>query len=116
MAAVRRALEEPLVHFPTYRPCTRLFRASATDGRDLARAMAGARRTMRRANLPLPNPSAWVRNGSATLAMLPRNPTYRGCPDLPGGTGPNLTRGWSAGRLDAADIFAALPAALLEVT
>ena len=94
-----------LVHFPIRRSCTRLSRASPIDGREMAWAM-------RRANLPLPNSSAWARNGSATLVMLARTLTYQGCSDLPGGTGPNLTRGWSAGRLDAADLFAAL----LEVT
>jgi (1->4)-alpha-D-glucan 1-alpha-D-glucosylmutase len=71
MTATRRALEELLVHFPTYRIYTRLAGASATDARDMAWAMAGARRTMRRANLPLLDHVGGVLLGEGARAARP---------------------------------------------
>jgi maltooligosyltrehalose synthase len=50
---MRRALEELLVHFPTYRIYARAAGASAADARDLAWAMTGARRTLRAADRSL---------------------------------------------------------------
>ncbi len=50
LTLVRRALEEILVHFHTYRIYAGPGGASDTDARDLAWAMAGARRTTRVAN------------------------------------------------------------------
>jgi (1->4)-alpha-D-glucan 1-alpha-D-glucosylmutase len=50
LTAVRRAIEELLVHFHTYRIYAGMAGASATDTRDLAWAMAGARRTIRAAD------------------------------------------------------------------
>ena len=51
LTAIRRALEEILVHFHTYRIYAGLGGASESDSRDLAWAMAGARRTIRAADL-----------------------------------------------------------------
>ena len=45
---MRRSLEELLVHFHTYRIYAGLGGPGETDKRDLAWAMAGARRTVRR--------------------------------------------------------------------
>jgi (1->4)-alpha-D-glucan 1-alpha-D-glucosylmutase len=53
LTGLRRALEELLVHFHTYRIYAGLAGPSATDMRDLTWAMAGARRTMRAADRPL---------------------------------------------------------------
>ncbi len=50
LTAIRRALEEILVHFHTYRIYAGPGGASETDARDLAWAMAGARRTIRAAD------------------------------------------------------------------
>ena len=50
LTAVRRALEELLVHFHSYRIYAGLAGASETDARDFAWAMAGARRTIRAAD------------------------------------------------------------------
>ena len=71
MTAARRALEELLVHFPSYRTYTRLAGASATDARDMAWAMAGARRTMRRANLPVLDELGGVLLGEGLRAARP---------------------------------------------
>ncbi len=51
--ATRRALEEVLVHFHTYRIYAGLSGASEADERDLAWALAGARRTLRTADRDL---------------------------------------------------------------
>ncbi len=53
LTAVRRALEELLVHFPVYRIYAGMGGISEVDSKVLAWAMAGARRTMRAADLPL---------------------------------------------------------------
>lgn len=53
LTAVRRALEELLVHFPVYRIYAGRSGISAADSRVLAWAMAGARRTVRTADRPL---------------------------------------------------------------
>ncbi|MBV8397228.1 MAG: malto-oligosyltrehalose synthase, partial [Acetobacteraceae bacterium] len=53
LTAIRRALEELLVHFPVYRIYSGLAGISERDARVLAWAMAGARRTLRRADQPL---------------------------------------------------------------
>ena len=53
LTAVRRALEELLIHFPVYRIYSGLAGISERDARVLAWAMAGARRTVRPADLPL---------------------------------------------------------------
>jgi (1->4)-alpha-D-glucan 1-alpha-D-glucosylmutase len=50
LTAIRRVLEEILVHFHTYRIYAGMGGASETDMRDLAWALAGARRTSRAAN------------------------------------------------------------------
>ncbi len=50
LTALRRALEELLVHFHSYRIYAGAAGASEADARDLAWAMAGARRTMRAAD------------------------------------------------------------------
>ncbi|HEX3349861.1 MAG TPA: malto-oligosyltrehalose synthase [Acetobacteraceae bacterium] len=51
--AIRRSLEELLIHFHAYRIYAGLGGASETDKRDLAWAMAGARRTVRPADTGL---------------------------------------------------------------
>jgi (1->4)-alpha-D-glucan 1-alpha-D-glucosylmutase len=53
LTAVRRALEDLLVHFPVYRIYSGLGGISETDRRVLDWAMAGARRTVRPADAPL---------------------------------------------------------------
>ncbi|MBV9734551.1 MAG: malto-oligosyltrehalose synthase [Acidisphaera sp.] len=53
LTAIRRALEEVLVHFPTYRIYSGPTGISATDRAVLDWALAGARRTVRSADLPL---------------------------------------------------------------
>ena len=53
LTSIRRALEEILVHFHTYRIYAGVGGASETDNRDFAWAMAGARRTSRPANRAL---------------------------------------------------------------
>jgi (1->4)-alpha-D-glucan 1-alpha-D-glucosylmutase len=53
LTSIRRVLEEILVHFHTYRIYAGMGGASETDARDLAWAMAGARRTSRPANRAL---------------------------------------------------------------
>jgi (1->4)-alpha-D-glucan 1-alpha-D-glucosylmutase len=50
LTAVRRALEELLVHFRSYRLYAGAGGGAATDARELAAAMAGARRTLRAAD------------------------------------------------------------------
>lgn len=71
MTAARRALEELLVHFPSYRTYTRLAGASAEDARDMAWAMAGAQRTLRRANLPVLDELGRVLLGEGLRAARP---------------------------------------------
>ncbi len=53
LTAVRRSLEELLVHFPVYRIYAGVSGISEVDARVLAWAMAGARRTVRTADRPL---------------------------------------------------------------
>ncbi|MBV9782960.1 MAG: malto-oligosyltrehalose synthase [Acidisphaera sp.] len=53
LTAIRRALEEVLVHFPSYRIYSGLAGISEADRRILDWALAGARRTVRSADLPL---------------------------------------------------------------
>jgi (1->4)-alpha-D-glucan 1-alpha-D-glucosylmutase len=53
LTAIRRGLEEVLVHFVAYRIYAGLAGISDTDAPVLARALAGARRTVRSADLPL---------------------------------------------------------------
>ena len=53
LTAVRRSLEELLVHFPVYRIYAGMSGISEVDARVLAWAMAGARRTVRTADRPL---------------------------------------------------------------
>jgi (1->4)-alpha-D-glucan 1-alpha-D-glucosylmutase len=53
LTAIRRALEEVLVHFVAYRIYAGLAGISEVDAQVLARAMGGARRTLRSADLPL---------------------------------------------------------------
>jgi len=53
LTAMRRALEELLVHFPSYRIYAGAAGASEADARTLAWAMAGARRTVRAADRDL---------------------------------------------------------------
>ncbi len=53
LTAMRRALEDLLVHFPVYRIYAGLAGISEVDARVLAWAMAGARRTVRTADRPL---------------------------------------------------------------
>ncbi len=53
LTAVRRSLEELLVHFPVYRIYAGPTGISEVDARVLAWAMAGARRTVRTADRPL---------------------------------------------------------------
>ena len=53
LTAVRRALEELLVHFPVYRIYAGIGGISETDAAVLATAMQGARRSVRAADLPL---------------------------------------------------------------
>ena len=53
LTAIRRALEEVLVHFVAYRIYAGLAGISDTDSQVLGRALAGARRTLRSADLPL---------------------------------------------------------------
>jgi (1->4)-alpha-D-glucan 1-alpha-D-glucosylmutase len=53
LTAIRRALVEILVHFPVYRLYAGLTGRRETDDRVVARAIAGARRTMRAADRPL---------------------------------------------------------------
>jgi hypothetical protein len=132
MTAARRALEELLVRFPSCRTYTRLAGASATDARDMAWAMAGARHPALFAAvplmsaglicadaacepIPLPATSVWARNGSGTSVILPRNLPDGRCSDVLGGTAGGIAGGLAAGRLAAADLFASLPVALLEV-
>ena len=50
LTAMRRALEELLAHFHTYRIYAGPAGASDTDRRDFAWALAGARRTVRTAD------------------------------------------------------------------
>jgi (1->4)-alpha-D-glucan 1-alpha-D-glucosylmutase len=53
LTAVRRALEQLLIHFPVYRIYSGLAGISERDARVLDWAMAGARRTVRPADRPL---------------------------------------------------------------
>jgi (1->4)-alpha-D-glucan 1-alpha-D-glucosylmutase len=53
LTAIRRALEEVLVHFVAYRIYASIGGISDIDAQVLARAVAGARRTLRSADLPL---------------------------------------------------------------
>ena len=53
LTAMRRALEDLLVHFPVYRIYAGMGGISEVDARVLAWAMAGARRTVRTADRPL---------------------------------------------------------------
>jgi (1->4)-alpha-D-glucan 1-alpha-D-glucosylmutase len=53
LTAVRRSLEELLIHFPSYRIYAGLTGISEPDSRVLAWAMAGAMRTVRTADRPL---------------------------------------------------------------
>lgn len=53
LTGIRRALTEILVHFPVYRLYAGLAGRVGADDRMLARAMAGARRTLRVADHPL---------------------------------------------------------------
>ena len=53
LTAIRRALTEALVHFPAYRSYVGAAGRSEEDERLLARAMAGARRTVRATERPL---------------------------------------------------------------
>jgi (1->4)-alpha-D-glucan 1-alpha-D-glucosylmutase len=53
LTAIRRALEEILVHFPTYRIYAGRGGIGEADRAVLVRAIAGARRTLRFADLPL---------------------------------------------------------------
>jgi (1->4)-alpha-D-glucan 1-alpha-D-glucosylmutase len=70
LTAIRRALIEILVHFPVYRLYAGLAGRSGADGQMLARAIAGARRTMRRADHPLLDLVAdWL--GGASGRALP---------------------------------------------
>jgi (1->4)-alpha-D-glucan 1-alpha-D-glucosylmutase len=67
--------------------------------------------------LPLPDRSVWSEGEAATMIVLPRSIVGRPLADVFGGAIlANLERTGSAGRLAAADLFAALPVALLEVT
>ena len=50
-----------------------------------------------------------------TSVILPRNLIEGRCSDVLGGTAGAIAGGLAAGRLAAADLFAALPVALLEV-
>jgi len=68
LTAIRRALEEILVHFHTYRIYAGLGGASETDTRDLAWAMAGARRTIRAADLDVLDVVAEVLSGDGIRA------------------------------------------------
>ncbi|WP_048862214.1 malto-oligosyltrehalose synthase, partial [Acidisphaera rubrifaciens] len=53
LTAIRRCLQEVLVHFPVYRIYAGIGGIDETDRRVLDWAMAGARRTVRSADLPL---------------------------------------------------------------
>ncbi len=53
LTAIRRALVELLVHFPSYRIYAGLGGRTAHDGQVMARAAAGAKRSMRSADHPL---------------------------------------------------------------
>ena len=53
LTAIRRALTEVLVHFPVYRLYVSAAGRDEVDGRTLAWAMAGARRTVRATERPL---------------------------------------------------------------
>ncbi|HVZ10049.1 malto-oligosyltrehalose synthase [Rhodopila sp.] len=53
LTGIRRALVEILVHFPVYRLYAGLTGRRGTDDRAIARALAGARRSMRAADRPL---------------------------------------------------------------
>jgi (1->4)-alpha-D-glucan 1-alpha-D-glucosylmutase len=53
LTAIRRALEEVLVHFVAYRIYAGIAGISEIDTQVLERALAGARRTLRSADLPL---------------------------------------------------------------
>lgn len=53
LTAIRRALTEILVHFPVYRVYAGLAGRSESDDKVIIRAMAGARRTIRVADIPL---------------------------------------------------------------
>jgi (1->4)-alpha-D-glucan 1-alpha-D-glucosylmutase len=53
LTAIRRALEEILVHFVAYRIYAGIAGISDVDAQVLTRAIAGARRTLRSADLPL---------------------------------------------------------------
>jgi (1->4)-alpha-D-glucan 1-alpha-D-glucosylmutase len=53
LTAIRRALAEVLVHFVAYRIYAGLAGISEVDAQVLARALGGARRTLRSADLPL---------------------------------------------------------------
>jgi (1->4)-alpha-D-glucan 1-alpha-D-glucosylmutase len=80
LTSIRRVLEEILVHFHTYRIYAGLGGASETDARDLAWAMAGARRTSRAANGALLELIAGLLSGEgirAAPAGLPRQERLR---------------------------------------
>ncbi|WP_376099207.1 malto-oligosyltrehalose synthase [Roseomonas sp. CCTCC AB2023176] len=70
LTAIRRALTEVLVHFPAYRSYVGAAGRSEEDERLLARAMAGARRTVRATERPLLELlDAWL--GGDTPRTLP---------------------------------------------
>ncbi len=71
LTAIRRALVEILVHFPVYRLYAGLVGRLRIDDHVLARAIAGARRTMRAADYPLLDQiSQWL-GGEAPRALPP---------------------------------------------
>ncbi len=71
LTAIRRALEEILVHFHTYRIYAGPGGASETDVRDLAWAMAGARRTIRAADRDVLDVVGDVLSGAGIRATPP---------------------------------------------
>ncbi len=73
LTALRRALEELLVHFHSYRIYAGAAGASEADARELAWAMAGARRTLRAADLGLLDLlDGWLRGDA--LKRVPAGP------------------------------------------
>jgi (1->4)-alpha-D-glucan 1-alpha-D-glucosylmutase len=66
--------------------------------------------------VPVPIMSPRSVNDPGTAIILPRSLAGRRCSDALGGTTTLIESGWGTGRLAAADLFATLPAALLEVS
>jgi (1->4)-alpha-D-glucan 1-alpha-D-glucosylmutase len=71
LTAIRRALVEILVHFPVYRVYAGLAGRHATDDKVIARATAGARRTMRATDRPLLDLIGGWLGGEAPRAQPP---------------------------------------------